>query len=175
MEWAVLIVFQIGSFNLNIMPYLSQMGDNLKTKGTFFSRTFKVGEKNMPSESRSFACWPRYGRFVKCLPFNVRKRPYLKLLKEKFNKAKITNWVKFAYIFNRQIAHTMLYELAIGFWVEIYFQSIREAFQTKKRGNLGNGPKWRWPPPSRVGTFLKWVDPPPPKINLGLFKIGMTP
>ena len=65
------------------------MGDNKKTKGTFFSRTFKVGEKNMPSESRFFAFWPRYGRFVKCLPFNVRIRPYLKLLKEKFNKAKI--------------------------------------------------------------------------------------
>ena len=64
------------------------MGDNKKTKGTFFSRTFKVGEKNMPSESRSFAFWLGYGRFVKCLPFNVRKRPYLKLLKENLTMQK---------------------------------------------------------------------------------------
>ena len=26
-------------------------------------------------------------------------------------------------------------------------KKVREAFQTKKRGNLRNGPKWSWPPP----------------------------
>ena len=51
-----------------------------------------------------------------------------------------------------------------------------------KSGNLGNGPKWWWPPPSGVGTFfnlgLYWnglTTPAPHKINLGLFWNGMTP
>ena len=30
-------------------PYLSREAKNLKNKGTFFSRTFKVGEKKLPS------------------------------------------------------------------------------------------------------------------------------
>ena len=53
---------------------------------------------------------------------------------------------------------------------------FREAFQSKKQRNLGIHPKWWWPPPSGVGTFLNlWLywnglTPPPfPKINSGLF------
>ena len=40
----------------------------------------------------------------------------------------------------------------------LVFVLLREAFQTKKRVNLGNGPKWRWP-----------------LAGLGLFWNGMTP
>ena len=47
----------------------------------------------------------------------------------------------------------------------LHHSCIREAFQTKKRGNLGKDPKWRWPPGlelSLTWDFLKvgW----PPKI-----------
>ena len=44
-------------------PYLSQMADNQKIRGTLLSRTLKVGEKNVPSEFRFVAYWLRYGRF----------------------------------------------------------------------------------------------------------------
>ena len=54
----------------------------------------------------------------------------------------------------------------------IFSTVIREAFQSKKWGNLGFSPKWRWPqaphhplPPSGVGPFL----------NFGLFWSGMSP
>ena len=44
---------------------------------------------------------------------------------------------------------------------------IREAFQSKKQGNFGLGPKGRWPPPPlkstweffELGIFLKKSDP----------------
>ena len=119
------------------------MGDNQKMKVLYFIEFLKLEKRICPQNQDLLHVGRDMAVFMKCLPFNVRKRPYLKLLKEKFNKAKITNWVKFAYIFNRQIAHTTLYELAIEFWVEIYFQSIRD-IQTKKRGNLGNGRDLFW-------------------------------
>ena len=56
-------------------PYLSQMALNLKNKGTLLSRTLKVGEKNVPSEFRFMAYWPRYGRFYIC--FSITSFPDL--------------------------------------------------------------------------------------------------
>ena len=56
-------------------PYLSQMADNQKYKGTLLSRTLKVGEKNVPSEFRFMAYWPRYGRFYIC--FSITSFPDL--------------------------------------------------------------------------------------------------
>ena len=44
-------------------PYLSQMANNQKNKGTLLSRALKVGEKKVLSEFRFVAYWPRYGRF----------------------------------------------------------------------------------------------------------------
>ena len=41
---------------------------------------------------------------------------------------------------------------------------LREPFQTKKQGNLGKGPKWRWPL-AGLGIFL----------NFGIFKKGFPP
>ena len=44
-------------------PYLNQLADNQKNKGTLLSRTLKVGENKVPSEFRFVAYWLRYGRF----------------------------------------------------------------------------------------------------------------
>ena len=43
-------------------PYLNQLADNQKNKGTLLSRTLKVGEEKVLSEFRFVACWPRIGR-----------------------------------------------------------------------------------------------------------------
>ena len=63
-------------------PYLSQMADSQKNKGTFLSRTLKVVEKNVHSEIRFFHYWLMYGRF-KYLPFKIRKQ-YLFEFQEHF-------------------------------------------------------------------------------------------
>ena len=44
-------------------PYLNQLANNQKNKGTLLSRTLKVGENNVPSELRFVAYWLRYGCF----------------------------------------------------------------------------------------------------------------
>ena len=83
--------FQVGSFNLNIMAYPSQMGDNQKMKVLYFIEFLKLEKRICPQNQDLLHVGRDMAVFMKCLPFNVRKRPYLKLLKEKFNKAKITN------------------------------------------------------------------------------------
>ena len=44
-------------------PYLSQMAENQRNKGTLISWTLKVGEDKVPSEFRFLAKWLRYRRF----------------------------------------------------------------------------------------------------------------
>jgi len=41
-------------------PYLSPEASNLKNKGTFFSSTFKVEEKKVPSDFHLEAIWLKY-------------------------------------------------------------------------------------------------------------------
>ena len=65
-----LIWLQIIAFiKMTKWPYLSPEVPNPKNKGTFFSSTFKVGEKNVPLFFLFVALESRYGEFLKMLIF----------------------------------------------------------------------------------------------------------
>ena len=69
-------------------PYLGPGVKNYKNKGTFFSPTFKVGEKKVPSLFWFYASWPRYDHtdsesiFSKVTFMSVEQKNQLHFLKK---------------------------------------------------------------------------------------------